>query len=251
MNRKTFSRLLVWVSVGLLCLGAVASWRWRFNNPAIRAADCVAVTGPLYSATQWGTGKQRMMDIYLRGNPLLFRVPTADNGAHFDPATFRANNPPGTTVTLQVRKDALRQPFYPAFSSRPLVWLNGLSDTHTVYYSIAQARKWDIRNRQAGLYIAIVATILSVGSLLAVIIAEFRGFDWAGKPMKSPSLEMKLRIGQLQFFAGMSGMGFSWLINRYWLPDFSLSARGYPLMLVVCGFFRTISAQRQLKEDKK
>ena len=250
MNFVTIFRVWLWISVGALCLGAGLAWRWHFNPPPVRAADCVAVTGPLYSARQWAEGSQQTLDIHLRGNPLLFRVLAISDGVGFDPAIFRASAPPGTTITLQVRKSALQSPFHPPFSATPVVWADGLSDAHTVYYSITQARNRDIQNKRMGLYVAIIATTVSVGSLLALISIEIRGFKGPERPLTPQMWEKELRIATLQFFAGITGIILGWLINRYWHPVSGSSAMGYPLLLFVVGFFRMIFARRQLKKEK-
>ena len=254
MKQRLFVVLIYAILFVMLCAATAASWVWRANNPALQQSDCVAVSGALTYANTWDSGDHENLDIRLRGNRIAFWVPTDNNGAAFDAATFLRRNPLGSQITVEVRKSELRQPFYAPGSAAPLIWVSGLRDANTVYYSVAQRRDWDINNRRLGLYTAIAFTMITLGFAIAVVVAKLRGVDLPGRAQQQPrrTPREQLKIGLIQLFAGLITILLMLPIHRALFPS-----RGHEIfgalfgvaLMTIFGFFRTIIACFRLRRE--
>ena len=258
MKQRLFLGFIYAIFFAILCAATTASWVWRANNPALRQSDCVAVSGALTYANQWNGNDDENLGLRLRGNRITFWVPTDNNGANFSAATFLRRSPLGSPITVEVRKSELRQPFYPSGADAPVVWVSGLRDANTVYYSVAQRRDWDINNRQFGLVAAVAATLITLGCAIAVIVAKLRGVDLTGRAQQQPRSRRtpreRLQIGLIQLFAGSMAILVMVEIQRAFFPmrehEIFGSLFGVGLMTVF-GFFRTIIAWFQLRRERK
>ena len=255
MKQRLFAGLIYALLFALLGAATTASWLWRRNNPAVQPSDCVAVAGALYSAQKWSSGDHENLDLYLRGNPICFRVPTDNNGADFDAATFLKRQTLGSKVTVYVRKSELRAPFYGWGSSAPLIWVSGLRDARTVYYSIAQARGWDINNRRLELYAAWAFTLITAGCFIAFVVAKLRGADLTAPAKPEPPMapQQRLTIGLMQLFAGSMTILIMLGLQRAFFPSRSAEiflVLNYPALIAVFGFFRTLIAWRDLRRQR-
>ena len=254
MNTRALSRLMLILFFGIACTATVASWRWYGNNPSVSAANCTLVAGRLYAARQWSYDEHRNLDVYLRGNPLCFRVPTDSNGADFSGAAFVKANPPGSRVAFWVRQSELDHPFRAPFSSNSLVWVSGLRDARSVYYSVAQARAWDVNNRRLGFDMAIVFTLITLGLAVGYFASKLRGVDlMAPAPPRYRTPEQLLAIGKLQLRIGPSVIGGAFIVHRLFFASHPMHelfiALCYPIATTIFGAFNMLIARRQIKRQ--
>ena len=163
------------VTFGALALtgvAIVAAYSYATYRPLSRG-DFTAVEGTVHSTYEGLWSETEYLEIYLENQSIRFRVSTTYYREAFKKEEFRRKVHPGSPIVLEVETTELRDPVIPR-DTKPTVFISGVHDASTVYYSLDDSLDWLESNHQSSRRIGVEAIAAAVFLVLMRKYLSFR-----------------------------------------------------------------------------
>lgn len=161
---------VVFVLGALLSLGLSAlGFHGYFTYVTPTRDGNVTVSGVVDKYEKKRDGPDEYFDIYLKDNPVRFRIGIGSYEKFFKREVFFANIKAGSKLNIEVKQAALDNPIIPPKDPQKTVFIETLNDGANEYYDWDAFVKWS----KSDILYALVVGIFFLGSTILMIYLSF------------------------------------------------------------------------------